>query len=205
MTQATQFLMTHDNEARHVLAAGVSTYLAAGWSIRNIHYSEGGEGEDAVSRILMVKGSDAIFVLAASVQTYQAQGYLAKKIIYGASEILFEGSGANLLYLDVPAIDSAEVGTVEATTLVVTFTTEVASDDFTDGVTIDVDDEPVEITSATRQTDHTVVHYVIPAVSFGSVVTWSYDDDTGDIHSEADGSPLDDVTDAEVTNNVPEV
>jgi hypothetical protein len=204
MTQATQFLMVRESDAMFVLATDVDTYLAAGWSIVNIHYSEGGEGEDTVSRILMVNGSDALFVLAASVQTYQAQGYAARKIVYGSSEIVFQGAGANLLYLDVPAFGSAEVGTVAATKVAVTFTTEVASDDFTAGVTISVDGDDQEIDSATRQADHTVVHYVIPAVAFGSTVTWSYDDDEGDIHSEADGSPLDDVTAGEVTNNVPE-
>ncbi|HEY6073183.1 MAG TPA: hypothetical protein VIV15_07270, partial [Anaerolineales bacterium] len=199
MTQATQFLMVNGSQAMHVLAADVDTYLAAGWTIVNIHYSEGGEGEDTTSLILMVNGTDAIYVRAASVQSYQAQGYLARKIIYGASQIIFEGAGRDLLYLDVPAFSSAEVGTVDATTLAVTFSTEVASDDFTAGVTIEVDDTPIEITSATRQADHKVVYYVIPAVAFGEVVTWSYDDLTGEIASEVDGSPLDDVTDGEVT------
>ena len=204
MTQKTQFLMIKDSAAINVQPEDVAAYEADGWHITQIKYSEGGEGLDTTSQVLMVKESSAIYVRPALVASYQADGYRAAKIIYGTDEVIVSTETGSLAFLDTPAFSSAEIGTVNDTTLAVTFSTEVTAGDYSDGVTVEVDGSPVEISSATRQTDHTKVHYVIPAVVFGGVVTWSYDDLTGGIASEVDGSPLDDVTDGEVTNNVAE-
>jgi len=204
MTQKTQFLMVKESAAMHVQPEGVDAYLADGWAIVDIKYSEGGEGVDTTSQVLMVKDSIGIRVRPASVATYQQQGYRAVEIKYGTDGIVISDRTGVLTFLDTPSFASAEVGTVDATTLVVVFSTEVTADDYAAGVTIEVDEEEVEISSATRQTDHTTVHYVIPAVENGAEVTWSYDDDTGGIVSEVDSTPLDDVSAGEVTNNVPE-
>ena len=188
----------------NVLTDDLAAYLTDGWQIQSVRYSEGGEGLDTTSQVLMVNGPDAIRVRPGVVATYRALGYSPRQIIYGADEIIIDAQSANLVFLDTPAFGSAEIGTVDAVTLPVTFTTEVAAADFAAGVTIEVDDDAQEIASATRQANHLVVYYVIPEVAFGSVVTWAYDDDTGGIVSENDGVPLDDVSAQAVTNNVPE-
>jgi len=203
MPQETQFLMVKESATMNVLPDALAAYLAADWQILGMRYSEGGEGLDTTSQVLMVKGPDAIRVRPGSVAAYRANGYSARQILYGAAAVLIDAQGGNLIFLDTPAFSAAEIGTVDAVTLVVTFSTEVAAADFAAGVTIEVDEDAQEITSATRQADHTVVRYVIPAVTNGSDVTWAYDDDTGGIVSENDGVPLDDVAAQEVTNNVP--
>ena len=189
----------------HVQPDALATYEADGWTVKGIRYSEGGESPpDVTSLVLMVKGDDRIYVRPGSVAAYRVAGYSPAQIIYGADALLINAQAGNLVFLDTPAFGAAEIGTVNATTVAVTFTTEVSASDFAAGVTIEVDDTPVEIASATRQADHLVVYYVIPEVAFGSTVTWAYDDDTGGIVSENDGVPLDDVAAETVTNNVPE-
>jgi hypothetical protein len=202
--QATQFTMTKGSESMNVQPDDLAAYLAGGWSVTAIKYSEGGEAPDAATQFLMRKSTDQISVLAKDLQTYVALGYAIVEVKYGASQLQILAQNGNISYLDTPALSSAEVGTVAATKVAVTFTTEVTASDYAAGVTIEVDTVSKTISAAERQPDHKVVHYTIPAVAFGEVVTWSYDDATGGITSAADGSPLDDVTDAEVTNNVPE-
>jgi len=204
MAQLTQFLLTKGAASMNVQPDALATYQAADWQIDGIRYSEGGEGLDTTSQVLMVKEPDRIHVRPGAVAAYRALGYQAKELIYGASGPTLSDLGGSLGFLDTPAFGSAEIGTVDAVTLAVTFSTEVAAEDFAAGVTIEVDDTPVEIASATRQADHTIVYYVIPEVAFGSDVTWAFDDDTGGIVSANDGVPLDDVAEQEVTNNVPE-
>lgn len=204
MAQLTQLLMTKDGASMNVQSDDVATYEAAGWQVQGIRYSEGGEGLDTTSQVLMVLGADSIRVRPGAVANYRAQGYHVEEILYGSAGIRIPLQGNNLTFLDTPAFGSAEIGTVAATTVVVTFTTEVTSDDFTAGVTIKVDDVAAVIDSATRQADHKVVHYVIPEVTSANVVTWEYDDATGGISSEVDSTILDDVAAQTVTNNVPE-
>lgn len=203
MTQSTQFLMKNGSAYMNVLAANLATYQAAGWSIVNIRYSEAGEGVDVTSLVLMVKGADAIYVHPGSVATYLTAGYQATKIIYGSSAVVVQKDGLNLSFLDTPGFGSAEVGAVLATTVAVTFSTEITSSDYKAGVIIKVNTVSKTISSATRQTDHKVVYYVIPAVANGETVTWEYAALTGVIASEVDGSPLEDVSAQSVTNNVP--
>ena len=203
MAQLTQFLVIKGSDSMHVHPDVLATYLADGWQAKGIRYSEGGEGLDVISLVLMVKQSDQIYVHPGDVAAYQNDGYQAHQVIYGADRVVLEKINSDLSFLDTPAFNSAEIGTVADTTVVVTFTTEITADDYAAGVTIKVDDVAAEIASATRQADHTVVHYVIPAVTSASVVTWEYDDATGEISSEVDGTILDDVTAQTVTNNVP--
>ena len=201
MTQETQFLMVHSGASMNVLADDLETYLAAHWQIQGMHYSEGGEGLDTTSQVLMVKGADAIRVRPGSVAVYRALGYEARQIIYGADAIVIDAQGGNLLFLDTPAFSVAEIGTVDATTLVVTFSTEVDAVDFATGVTIKNGVTSQTITSATLQSDQLTVYYVIPAVVNGDTVTWEYA--AGSIVSAVDGSLLEDVSAQAVTNNVP--
>jgi hypothetical protein len=97
---------------------------------------------------------------------------------------------------------SAEIGTVNDTTVVVTFVEEVSAvgDDYSSGVTIKVNGASVTVSSGTRQANHAVVYYVItPAVIFGDVVTWEYVAASGVI---TDGSAVGDVSAQNVINNV---
>lgn len=99
---------------------------------------------------------------------------------------------------------SSEVGAVLATTVVTTFNVNVvaAGSDYKTGVVITVNGVPAVIATGTRQTNHKKVYYVIPAVDANDVVLWSYVQATGAIVSESGATPLEDVTDAAVTNTV---
>lgn len=203
MTQLTQFLVTQGAQSMNVTATDLAAYLAAGWTIQNIRYSEGGEGADLVTQFLMIKGVDQIRVKAASVQAYLAAGYTIAQVLYGSSQVEVE-SGKEFSYLDVPSLVSAEVGEVDATTVVAVFSSEIAASNYATGVTIKVDTVAKTISAAERQADFKTVHYTIPAVVFGEVVTIAYSDVTGEYKSKNDDSPLDTFAATEVTNNVAE-
>jgi hypothetical protein len=105
--------------------------------------------------------------------------------------------------LVVPHFSSAEIGTIDDKTAAVTFDTDVASDDFTAGVTIKVNDEAVTISAAEQQTNHAITYYTItPAVEAGDVVTWEYAKASGHIVAESGGAALESVDPQTVTNNV---
>jgi hypothetical protein len=75
------------------------------------------------------------------------------------------------------AFASAEVGNVDASTVVVTFTLPVAAagSDYKSGVTIKVNGVAAVISSATRQANTAVVYYVLATpVAHGDAVTWEY-------------------------------
>jgi hypothetical protein len=202
MTQLTQFLVTKGSESLHVQPASLATYVAAGYAVAGVLYSEGGEGVDVTSLVLMKLGDQQIYVHPGSVATYVAAGYQIVSMIYGAAVARIANTSGLVNFLDVPALSSAEVGAVAATKVVVTFSTEVIAADYAAGVTIKVNTVSKTISAATRQTDQKVVHYTIPAVSAGQTVTWEYAEDNGNITSAVDGSPLDSVTAQAVTNNV---
>lgn len=61
----------------------------------------------------------------------------------------------------------AEIGLVDAQTVAVTFTDEVEAGDYAAGVTIEVNGSAWTISSATRQADKRVVHYVISSGGLG--------------------------------------
>lgn len=102
-----------------------------------------------------------------------------------------------------PLFDSAEIGLVNASTLDVTFDQGVNASDYSGGVTIKVNGTATSITSATQQANHAIVRYVIPVLWHGSgdVVTWEYDSGSGNIVSESDSTPLNNVTAQTATNN----
>jgi hypothetical protein len=102
-----------------------------------------------------------------------------------------------------PLFDSAEVGTVDASTVVDAFDQDISASNYSDGVTIKVNGSGVTISSATRQSNHAIVYYVIPVLWHGSgdAVTWEYAKVSGDIVAEDDSTPLGDVSAQSVTNN----
>lgn len=104
-----------------------------------------------------------------------------------------------------PQFSSAEIGAVNASTLVVTFDQDVlaAENDYGLGVTIKVNGVSTSISGGIRQANHAVVYYDIPVLWHGSsdVVTWEYDSATGIIVAESDSTPLGDVAAQSVTNN----
>lgn len=205
MAQNTQFHVQNGTSSMNVAPADLAAYLAAGWHIVSVRYSVGAEDIDANTLVLMQKGTDSISVKAADVSAYLADGYSILQMTYGADRIVISASSGQMIeFLDTPDFYSAEIGTVNDTTVAVTFSTDITASDYAAGVTIKVNTVSKTISAAERQTDHKVVYYTIPAVAFGETVTWSYDDATGGIHSESDGTYMDDVTNGEVTNNVPE-
>lgn len=104
-----------------------------------------------------------------------------------------------------PLFVSAEIGDVDATTVVVTFDRAVlaAENDFLLGVTIKINGSAATLISGIRQTNHAIVYYALtPAVISTDTVTWEYNAAIGIIVSEIDGAALADVTAQSVTNNV---
>lgn len=200
MTQLTQFLVEKASARINVQPSVLATYLAAGWAIIGLEYSEGAESVDNNTQFLMVKGPEQIHAKAKDVQTYQAAGWTISRVFYGSAQT--EVNVQDITYLDVPALASAEIGAVAATKVVVTFSTEVSASNYATGVTIKVNTVSKTISAAQRQTDHKVVHYTIPEVIYGDAVTWEYSSATGLMLSENDSSPLDSISAQEVTNNV---
>lgn len=102
-----------------------------------------------------------------------------------------------------PEYSASEIGDVDSTTVEVTFSEEVnSSGGFDAGVTIRVNAVSQTISSATKQADPTVVHYVItPKIDINDSVTWEYDSGLGDIE-DTSGNPLGDVAAQAVTNYV---
>ena len=199
MTQQTQFLMTKGGDVINVTDDDLATYLAAGWTPVNIHYSEGGEASDSLSQVLMTKGTDAIRVRPDSVITYRAAGYEVKEILYGTNALRIS---SGITVTDVPAILSMEVGEVDATTLVVTFLDNIVADDYKAGFALKINAVTASISAGARQTDHKIIHLTVDEVANSDTVTLAYAEATGKIASAADGTILDDMAATAVTNNV---
>lgn len=104
-----------------------------------------------------------------------------------------------------PQFSSAEIGTFNASTVVVTFDQNVlaAENDYASGVTIKVNGVSTSISGGIRQTNHAVVYYGIPVLWHGSgdTVTWEYNSAVGIIVAESGGAALGNVTAQSVTNN----
>lgn len=146
---------------------------------------------------------------------WKAEGDPAALVVYTApSNMPVEGGYALPVYsvngwgsAPAPAalsFDSAEIGAVNASTLVVTFSANVDASNYATGVTIKVNGTATSITSAIRQSDnHAKVNYLIPVLWHGSgdVVTWEYASGSGNIVAESDSTPLGDVSAQNVTNN----
>ncbi len=133
---------------------------------------------------------------------------------YSGGSIVNEATGAalqttsaqsvtNNVVVSGPQFSAAEIGTVNASTVAVTFDSNVSASNYATGVTIKVNGTATSITSATRQANHAIVYYVIPVLWHGSgdTVTWEYASGSGNIVSESDSTPLGDVSAQSVTNN----
>jgi hypothetical protein len=103
------------------------------------------------------------------------------------------------------SIEAAEVGTIDDYTVVVTFSDDVVSPTtaYKLGVTITAAGSPMTIVSATRQVDHTKVHYVLASpVILHTPVTIDYSAAVGNLADSA-GNELANIVAQSVTNNVP--
>lgn len=118
--------------------------------------------------------------------------------------LLLQGAGLQTVTVPIPPeFDSAEVGSVNASTVVVTFTHEVSASNYGTGVVIKVNGSGATISTSTRQANHAIVYYTLSAPCISTdTVTWEYSAAAGEIVAESDGSPLEDVSAQTVTNNV---
>lgn len=201
MTQKTQFTMVKEPISINVQPSALATYLAAGYTVSAVKYSEGDEYVDSNTQFLLKLGQASMYVKADDLQTYVAAGWSISNMRYGSGQTSIED--VTISYLDIPAFVSAEVGTVAATKVVVVFSTGITASDYATGVIIKVNTVSKTISASALQSDGVTVHYTIPAVTNGQTVTWEYSDATGLIRSAADGSVLDSISAQEVTNNVP--
>ena len=97
------------------------------------------------------------------------------------------------------------IGNVDTSTVEATFTAAIISPgaDYSAGVTIKQDTVAATISSATRQTNHRVVYYVLAAPADSSeVITFAYDKDTGDVKAEVGSRPLKSIIDRSVINYI---
>lgn len=99
-------------------------------------------------------------------------------------------------------LDFAEAGDVDTTTVEGTFTGNVTATDYKAGITITLNAISQTINTATRQADHSLVHYVIAAaVDINDTLTFAYDDDFGD-YVDDESNPLGDIAETPATNYV---
>ena len=97
---------------------------------------------------------------------------------------------------------AGHIGDVATTTVEVHFSGNVNASNYSAGVTIRVNSVAQTISSATRQSDHTQVFYVIAGtVDVDDVVTFQYDDATGDYQDDL-GAQMDDIAATQTTNYV---
>lgn len=103
-----------------------------------------------------------------------------------------------------PTFSSAEVGTVLATTVAATFSVNLnaTGSDFKTGFTIKVNGGAVAIGTATRQSNHAIIYFTVPAVIALDTVTIEYAHPAGVVFNEADGGFMATFTAQAVTNNV---
>jgi hypothetical protein len=102
-----------------------------------------------------------------------------------------------------PDYAAAEVGAVDAATVVVTFSEGIKAQDYAAGAAITVAGAPAVIASADRLIGNTgKVAYVLAApVAAGQAVTWAYSSLDGDL-KDADGYHLPDIAPKAAVNNV---
>lgn len=67
---------------------------------------------------------------------------------------------------------SGEIGNVDATTLVITFS-EAVTNSFINGITVRVNNAIVFYT-AQQQTNHAIVYFTIPTCDSDDIITWQY-------------------------------
>lgn len=98
---------------------------------------------------------------------------------------------------------TGEEGDTDTTTIEITFSGGVVASLYDAGVTIKINSVATTIISATRQSDHAVVYFVVAdAVDINDVVTFEYDDDFGDYASESTTGALTDIAASGTTNYV---
>lgn len=122
-----------------------------------------------------------------------------------AQQFLLPTYGGGGIVVILITFSSGEEGDVDNNTVEITFSTNVNSPgaDYAAGVTIKINAVAATINSADRQTDHTLVYYVLDEdIDINDVVTWEYDDDFGDLEAETGGSDLADVEAQATTNYV---
>lgn len=104
----------------------------------------------------------------------------------------------------LPTFVSAEVGTVNDTTVAATFSVnlDATGSDYETGFTINVAGAPVAIGTATRQANKAIIYFTVPAVTNGQVVTIEYARPSGVVFNEADGGFMATFAAQAVTNNV---
>lgn len=118
-------------------------------------------------------------------------------MFYGLAQGQSFGGGADV----APVFVSAEVGDVNASTVVVVFSQEITALNFGTGVTIKKNGSAQTIASASLQSGYKTVRYVLSApVTNGDTVTWEYNAGAGNIITPVD-LPLADVSAQSVTNN----
>ena len=134
-------------------------------------------------------------------------------IVSGAEANQVEGGPALLVYYlnppsntpvsTAPLFVSAEVGAVDANTVVVTFSRTVKATNAATGVTINKGGVGQTISSATIQDDTRIIYYVIAAEATSEdALTWAYNDATGNIVDAITSEPLPTVTAQTLTNNI---
>jgi hypothetical protein len=102
-----------------------------------------------------------------------------------------------------PAYVSSEIGTVNATTLVLTLSENVVATNYASGFTIKVAGVSRTISSATRQATHSIIRFVLgSAVTTGQTVTIEYNSSSGGIISQTGSVYMADVSAQTATNNV---
>ena len=101
------------------------------------------------------------------------------------------------------AFVSAEVGTVDASTLAVNFNRQVAATNAKTGMTVTVNGSGATISTGTIQTDkHNIYLAMVAPIIYGDVVTVAYNGAAGNITDYLTSAALSSVTAKSVTNNV---
>lgn len=102
-----------------------------------------------------------------------------------------------------PNYTSSEIGNVDDTTVALTLSENVVSNDYSLGFTIKVDGVTGIVSSATRQSTHSIIYFVLAsAVTHGQAVTIEYDSTSGGIISETGSVYMETFSAQSVTNNI---
>lgn len=141
----------------------------------------------------------------------QKAGHYALKagVTIGATAAVLRGrfyfKGVFIEDQDFAGYSNAEIGNVDASTVVVTFTENINAAAYDNGVTINVNGSTAVISSATRQANHAIVYYVLNApVIHTDVVTFRYTKPGAVSYLTNDsGVELANIPPQTVTNNVP--
>lgn len=155
----------------------------------------------AAWQVLINHCDDPDNFLYGSVQWYGAAANVPSIVKDGGENLIFTKIGDIAGVLPPPTFSTGEVGSVSASTVVIGFSEPIKATSYTAGVTIEVNGSPATISSATRQTDKSIVRYVIASpVDGGDTVEFSYSAIDGFIQNEL-GVHLADVAATEITNN----